>query len=83
MHYKNGREAKNGDQVMVTPSYGKPFTGILYNATAGNDFCNGNIAIISGNDPMPNLQECLHIDDVLESVKPDVEKFLEKEAEKT
>ena len=64
MHYKNGREAKNGDKVILLPSYGAPTVGILYDATAGNDSCNGRIAITSPGDPCPNLKECLHIDDV-------------------
>lgn len=41
VHYKNGREAKNGDKVVLLPSYGSPVVGILYDATAGNDYCNG------------------------------------------
>lgn len=66
MHYKNGREANNGDKVMVIPAYGgPPIVGILYDATAGNDYCNGKIAVIRGNDPMPNLKECLHLDDAM------------------
>ena len=65
MHYKNGREAKNGDKVVLFPSYGAPVTGILYDATAGNDYCNGRIAPTSPNDPYPNLKECLHFDDVV------------------
>ena len=65
MHYKNGREAKNGDKVVLFPSYGNPVVGILYNAVAGNDFCNGQIAVTHQNDPCPNLKECLHLDDVL------------------
>lgn len=65
MHYKNGREAKNGDKVMLIPSYGSPAIGILYDAQAGNDYCNGKIAVISPNDPCPNLQEVLHFDDVM------------------
>jgi hypothetical protein len=64
MHYKNGREAKNGDMVMLIPSYGVPVVGILYNAIAGNETCNGNLAVVRPNDPCPNLKECLHIDDV-------------------
>jgi hypothetical protein len=35
MHYKNGREAKNGDMIMVLASYSAPVIGILYNAKAG------------------------------------------------
>ncbi len=64
MHYKNGREAKNGDKVILFPSYGAPIVGILYDAVAGNDYCNGKIAPTSPTDPCPNLKECLHIDDV-------------------
>lgn len=68
MHYKNGREAKNGDKVIWLPAYPQPgatpIAGILYDAVAGNDYCNGKIATTSSNDPMPNLKECLHFDDV-------------------
>lgn len=64
MHYKNGREAKNGDKVMVFPSYGAPFVGVMYDSVAGNDYCNGKVAVISPSDPMVNLQEALHLDDV-------------------
>lgn len=64
MHYKNGRAAQNGDKVMLIPTYaGPPVIGILYDATAGNDYCNGRIAPISQTDPSPNLKECLHLDD--------------------
>ena len=68
MHYKNGREAKNGDKVVLIPSYGLPVVGILYDAVAGNDYCNGKIAPTSLGDPCPNLKECFHLDDVLEVV---------------
>lgn len=74
MHYKNGREAKNGDKVIWIPKwtdpdggniqFGSPVTGILYDAVAGNDYCNGKIAITSTNDPCPNLQEVLSIEDI-------------------
>jgi len=65
MHYRNGREAKNGDKVVhINPNGGAVRTGFLYNATAGNDWCNGQLALISPSDPCPNLKECLHADDV-------------------
>lgn len=72
MHYKNGREAKNGDKVVMLPTWGHPVVGILYDATAGNDYCNGKIAPILSNDPCPNLQECLHLDDVLKALPAEV-----------
>ena len=64
MHYGNGRAAKNGDKVVFL-GYGGPTVGILYDATAGNDYCNGKIAVTKPNDPCPNLKECLHVDDAL------------------
>ena len=78
MHYKNGRQAKNGDKVVLLPSYGPPVAGILYDATPGNDFCNGKIAVTTTSDPCPNLKECLHADDIKaadipSSVRPDDE----------
>jgi hypothetical protein len=65
MHYKNGRIAANGDKVVLLPSWGNPVVGILYDATAGNDYCNGKLAPVSPQDPCPNLNECLHLEDVL------------------
>jgi hypothetical protein len=64
MHYRNGREAKNGDKVILF-GYSGPVIGILYDANAGNDYCNGKIAVTKPNDPCPNLKECLHLEDVL------------------
>lgn len=70
MHYKNGREAKNGDKVVLLAGFGTqyaqaPVVGILYDATPGQDYCNGKLAITAPNDPCPNLKECLHLDDVV------------------
>ena len=65
MHYKNGREAKNGDKVVWIPSHGGPVAGILYDAVAGNDYCNGRIAVTHSTDSCPNLKEVLRADDVV------------------
>jgi len=65
MHYKNGRPAQNGDKVVLLgDSWNAPVAGILYNAVAGNDSCNGRIAPTSPTDPCPNLANVLHADDV-------------------
>jgi hypothetical protein len=72
LHYKNGREAKNGDKVVLIPGYGTPVVGILYDAVAGNDFCNGRIAPTSPTDLSPNLKECLHLEDVLKALPTEV-----------
>lgn len=65
MHYANGREANNGDKVVYFGYGGGPVVGILYDARAGNDYCNGKIAVTKPNDPCPNLKECLCLEDVL------------------
>jgi len=71
MHYKNGREAKNGDKIMILPAYGNPpVVGILYDAVAGNDYCNGRLAITHPNDPTPCLKDCLHLDDAAALLVP-------------
>lgn len=69
MHYKNGREAKVGDKVVAADGYNAPMVGVLYDAVPGNDYCNGKLAVISPSDPMPNLKECLHWDDVKAALK--------------
>jgi len=70
MHYKNGREAKNGDKVVMIDN-GNPVCGILHSATAGNDSYNGSIRQVAGGDHYANLSQCLHIDDIAKAVIPD------------
>jgi hypothetical protein len=70
MHYRNGREAKNGDKIiMLSINEGKLIAyGVLYDAQPGNDFCNGRIAPcndITG----ACICDCLHIDDLAEMLK--------------
>lgn len=70
MHYKNGREAKNGDKVLFLNQWGKPALGILYDAQPGNNDCNGYLAQISSSDPCADLKNCLHMDDVRAALNP-------------
>lgn len=64
MHYRNGREAKNGDKI-VKMQGGKIIAfGVLHSAVPGNDFCNGNIAVIQSATDYACLCDCLHVDDV-------------------
>ena len=74
MHYKNGRLAHNGDKVVwVTTGWGSPpMVGVLYDANVSNDFCNGHLAPICASDPLPNLAECLHLDDFLAAFPEEV-----------
>lgn len=76
MHYRNGREAKNGDQVVQLDHLGQPSAfGVLHSAVPGNDHCNGYIASIQSSTQYACLCDCLHADDVAELLK---EKGLDK-----
>ena len=44
MHYRNGREAKNGDKIVKLEGGKVVSFGVLHSAIPGNDYCNGNIA---------------------------------------
>ena len=75
MHYRNGREAKNGDRIFTIAGDGKIVGGgILYDAVAGNDYCNGQTAPVQ-TGTAACLCDCLHVDDLAEILK---EKGLDK-----
>jgi hypothetical protein len=64
MHYRNGREAKNGDKVVQLGDGGKVLgVGILYDAVAGNDYCNGMVAHTETGTGAC-LVDCIHADDL-------------------
>lgn len=75
MHYRNGREAKNGDKVISLAGYGSGpvninAVGILYDAVPGSDYCNGSIASTIGGPVVGAcLCDCLHMDDLAELLK--------------
>ena len=75
MHYRNGREARNGDKIVSLAGHGSgPLKingiGILFDAVPGNDFCNGSIAsTIGGPVVAACLCDCLHEEDVAELLK--------------
>ena len=78
MHYRNGREAKNGDQVVQLNGGKIAAFGVLHSAVAGNDYCNGNIAVIQQAATYACICDCLHVDDVADVL---AEKGLDKRPE--
>lgn len=66
MHYRNGREAKNGDLIVQLNGGKVQAFGVLHSATPGNDYCNGMIAPIQPTNTGACMCDCLHIDDVAE-----------------
>ena len=66
MHYRNGREANNGDKIVQLRDGKIVAFGVLHSATPGNDYCNGEIAAIQNPQTMACIVDCLHIEDVAE-----------------
>lgn len=65
MHYRNGREAKNGDKVVRLNGGKIEAFGVLHGAKSdGGDHCNGSIAIVQSTSEYACLCDCLHVDDV-------------------
>ena len=76
MHYRNGREAKNGDKIVSINDDGTvSAVGVLFGATPGSDYCNGYIAPTQYPSCSACLCDCLHVDDLAELLK---EKGLDK-----
>lgn len=64
MHYRNGREAKNGDRIVQVENGKVTAIGVLYDAKSGNDYCNGYIAPTQHPTTTACLCDCLHVDDL-------------------
>ncbi len=70
MHYRNGRAASNGDQIVSIGSDGKlTAIGVLHGAVPGNDYCNGNIAPTQQTVSLACLCDCLHVEDLAKLLK--------------
>jgi hypothetical protein len=64
MHYRNGREAKNGDKIVQLDGGRISAFGVLYGATPGSDYCNGSIAPAQSFPNYACLCDCIHVDDL-------------------
>lgn len=64
MHYRNGREAQNGDKIVKLEGGTIVAFGVLHSAKPGNDYCNGTIAVIQSPTDYACMVDCLHVDDV-------------------
>lgn len=71
MHYRNGREAKNGDKVVQLGASDGVIgaVGVLHSAVPGNSFCNGNVSPIQNAVTGACICDCLHIDDVADLLR--------------
>lgn len=64
MHYRNGREANNGDKIVSLNGGIVQAFGVLHSATPGNDYCNGQIAVVQHAQQGACMCDCLHVDDI-------------------
>ena len=75
MHYRNGREAHNGDKVVqLADQYDSAgektgvriaAVGILFDAKPGNNYCNGSIAPLLGGPVVGAcICDCVHAEDL-------------------
>ncbi len=67
MHYKNGRKAQIGDQVVGKDSYGNLLAGILVKIHPGTQTCNGVLLPTAAinNGSYITLAEVVHLDDAV------------------
>ena len=77
MHYRNGREAKNGDKIVRLGDGGRiEIFGELQGAMpGGGSHCNGRVVHVHQVSDYARLCDCLHVDDLAEILK---EKGLDK-----
>lgn len=68
MHYKNGREAKSGDRVVMVPQNGPVVSGVIHSLQPGATTCNGRVAPTSQSDAYVTVGECMHADDILHAM---------------
>lgn len=78
MHYRNGKEAHNGDKIVKLDGGKIVSFGVLHSATAGNDYCNGYIAPVQSPTDYACMIDCLLVEDLAEIL---AEKGLDKRPE--
>lgn len=65
MHYRNGKEAHNGDKIVKLGNDGQIVSfGVLHSATPGNDYCNGYIAPVQSPTDYACMVDCLLVEDL-------------------
>jgi len=67
MHYKNGREAKVGDKVLV-PNGNYTFVGVVAETVPGASSCNIHVVPLR-NSQIANCGDCTHLADIEAVVK--------------
>jgi hypothetical protein len=79
MHYRNGKEAKNGDKIVQIGENGEiTAVGVLHSAIPGNDYCNGYIAPTQSPVTGACMVDCITVEDLAQLL---IDKGLHKRPE--
>jgi hypothetical protein len=73
MHYKNGREARENDPVILEGYQGKFVAGTIHSLNANATSCNGQVAYaVPGgvNHTCVTVGDCLHAEDAFRAAVP-------------
>ena len=68
MHYKNGKEANNGDLIVTKDWNGKAQVGMLYDTNASAVSCNGMIQRPLGAPNSVTIGDCYLADDAFAAI---------------
>jgi hypothetical protein len=69
MHYKNGREAKEGDKIISVDYQKRVQVGVVLDLIAGSDTCNATLIRPIGQPWSVNLKDCYHAEDALAAIE--------------
>jgi hypothetical protein len=74
MHYKNGREAANGDPVVARNYAGRIVSGTVHNLRAGTATCNCDLVVVipggTMNETCRTVSEMYHAEDAFKALEP-------------
>ena len=68
MHYKNGRKASAGDQVLIKDWNGNIQCGVLFDVNPRADQCNAQLQRPLGPPWCVTVGDCVHVDDAYVAV---------------
>lgn len=70
MHYRNGRQAQNGDKIVKLNDLGQVVAfGVLHSAVPRNKYYNRYITAIQPPNDYACMVDCLHVDDLAVALK--------------
>jgi len=76
MHYKNGRQANEGDPVLLKDYTGKVITGTMHSLNPGSESCNASVAVVvpGGVNQFTcvTVGQCFYAEDAFNAIEADI-----------